>query len=104
MIKDILRLEKFYACFNIREIVQYNDYREFKELSLSYLKEQSCLVFEINGLILIKSSVRSAILDMHSICTSKKVKSEIVILQTTCHQYETRFSEVFLVLNSLTTF
>jgi hypothetical protein len=36
--------------------------------------------------------------DMH---TSQVGKSEIFILQTTCHyyQYETRFSEVFLVLN-----
>jgi hypothetical protein len=51
------------------------------------------LVFEINRLILITSSVHSAILDMH-------VKSEILILHTTCHdQYETRFSEVFLVRN-----
>jgi hypothetical protein len=31
---------------------------------------------------------------------TSRVKSEIFILQTTCHyQYETRFSEVFLVLN-----
>ena len=37
-------------------------------------------------------------LDMHSICIrhTYRVKSEIFILQTTCHyQYETRFSEVF---------
>jgi hypothetical protein len=30
------------------------------------------LVFKINRLILIKSSVHSAILDMHSICTRHK--------------------------------
>jgi hypothetical protein len=31
---------------------------------------------------------------------TSRVKSEIFILQTTCHyQYETRFSDVFLVLN-----
>ena len=55
------------------------------KLSLSYLKEHlklyvnflynysiSCLVFEINRLILINSSVHSAILDMHSICICHK--------------------------------
>jgi uncharacterized membrane protein YcgQ (UPF0703/DUF1980 family) len=63
----------------------------------SYLKEHlkwyinflynyfvSCLVFEINRLILIKSSVHSAILDMrirYAYVTSR-AKSEIFILQT----------------------
>jgi hypothetical protein len=55
------------------------------KLSLSYLKEHlkwyisflynysvSCLVFEINRLILIKSSAHSAILDIHSICIRHK--------------------------------
>jgi hypothetical protein len=44
--------------------------------------------------------VHSAILDsIRYAYVTSRVKSEIFILQTTCHyQYETRFSEVFLVL------
>jgi hypothetical protein len=64
---------------------QSNIMYKHHKLSLSYLKEHlklyinflynysvSCLAFEINRLILIKSSVYSAILDMHSICTRHK--------------------------------
>ena len=64
----------------------------------------SCLVFEINRLAYFDQKQRAFrhlgyAFDMH---TSQvyRVKSEIFILETTCHyQYKTRFPEVFLALN-----
>ena len=81
---------------NINKFVLFE--RTFKMIiNFLYNYYVSCLVFEINRLIFIKSNIQpsSWICIQYAYVTSR-VKSKIFILQTTCHyRYETRFSEVF---------
>jgi hypothetical protein len=84
--------------FLIKGIWQY-------KLSLSYLKELFRILLGLRNkstyLVQKQRAFRHLgyAFDTHIYVTSR-VKSEIFILQTTSnYQYETRFSEVFLVLN-----
>ena len=95
---------------NFKGIWQY-------KLSLSCLKEHpklyinfvynhsvSCLVFETNLYWSKAACIPPSWICIRYAYVTSRVKSEIFILQTTCHyQYETWFSEAFLVLNELTT-